>query len=345
MRAGMVNSRRVLAGLAACAAFAALGAGSGCTPTDPDLERPCGSRRPPSVVMGTGSDQFLPVGAGGVLIETDPTLGFNYVWMAVACRGLGPDVNLTFGIDDVDTGLDLTTQLSQRVELTYDGDLDRDEVWGLIGQFHLDATSALPNTEALLNRPVSFWADATDACYTKPIHGSATTLMTDFDPTTCMGCLSQQCGPELAACGAECLNIQACLDAYCDNLSALGSPDEDICQVWCQSQHPTGKKDHLAMVSCIQTTTCQPPCSGYSIDYNECTAAQETSACAAAKSACATPDCQAYQTCTGACTTWPECQACAAGAGGAAGEKVYEAYQLCLEQTCIAQSWLPHLSQ
>jgi hypothetical protein len=342
MRAGMVVQSLSIHACLAVLAF--LTVCPGCTPTDPDLEKPCGSRRAPSVVMGTGEDQFLPVGAGGVPIETDPTLGFNYLWMAVACRGLGPDINLSFGITDVATGISLTGTLPpQRVELTYDSSSDQDEGWGLQGDFQLAAAGPFPNADLLIGRPVTFWADVSDACYTTPIHATAPTVVTDFDPTTCMGCLSQQCGAQLAACDAECLNIQACLDAYCENLSATGSPDEVDCQVYCQSQHPTGKQAHVALVSCIQATTCQPPCSGYSIDYRECVSAQNTSTCAGALASC-DKGCTDYEACTGGCTTWAACQACAAGASGAS-EKLYEAYQRCLEETCIAEAWLPHLSE
>jgi len=184
------------------------------------------------------------------------------------------------------------------------------------------------------------------------------------DPTVaeCATCLDAECAAEKAACGADCYAIQACLDSVCFNLSATGASDEGACQVYCQSLSPNGKAAHLAYVNCANGQpealpgvptcgtpgdaggcTCQPPCAAYSYDYDQCVAAQNAGACQSARAVClASSDCTAYQTCASGCTTLAACQACAATAGGAAGEKLYQAYQLCLDTTCLAQGWLPH---
>ncbi len=176
----------------------------------------------------------------------------------------------------------------------------------------------------------------------------------------CASCLDTQCAAEKAGCDADCYAIQACLDAICFNLSATGASDEGSCQVRCQALHPYGIAAHLAYVNCVYdqpdivgpscsasidagACTCIPPCAFYGYDYDACVAAQNAGACADARAACtSSSDCTAYQKCAGACTTLAACEACAATAGGAAGEQLYEAYQLCLDTGCFAQGWLPH---
>jgi hypothetical protein len=318
-----------------------------CTPTDPDLAKPCDQRRTATLQVGSGATGYLPVGTQGIPLETDPTLDTPYFWVGVACHGLGPDVDLTFGITDVVTGIDLTGTLSQRVELVYDSDADQDELGGLYAYFSPQGSNhqqghVFTRAEQLVGREITLWAEAVDTCHQAPLRSTATTPVSGYDPTTCMGCLDGACGPQVAACGADCIAIQACLDAYCVNLSALASPDETTCQSYCQSQHLEGKQAHLALVGCVQSSACQPPCSGYSIDYAQCVAAQDTGACADADASC-DDGCHAYQTCLGSCGTWAACQACSATPKGAAGEKRFETYQRCLESTCIAQGWLPHI--
>jgi hypothetical protein len=177
----------------------------------------------------------------------------------------------------------------------------------------------------------------------------------------CATCLDSACAPEKNACGAtsDCVAIQACIDAVCFNLSATASADEGPCQVRCQALHPDGIAQHLAYVNCAQGTTdagtaapvpdggvstCVPPCVGYPYDYDWCVAEQNAGGCQPALAACqASTGCTAYRACAGGCTTLAACEACAASPGGAAGETLYEAYQLCLDTTCLAQGWLPHL--
>ncbi len=131
----------------------------------------------------------------------------------------------------------------------------------------------------------------------------------------------------------------------CWNLSALAAPDEGACQLHCQSLHPAGKQLHLAWVDCASSGGCQPPCAGYPYDYDQCVAAQNAGPCQPARDACtaSNTDCQLYQACAAACTTFPDCALCAEGPGPAAGEALYEAYQLCLDTACFAQGWLPSL--
>ncbi len=100
----------------------------------------------------------------------------------------------------------------------------------------------------------------------------------------------------------------------------------------------------------MQASACQPPCLGYSLDYMHCVHGQDNTAlggaCGNLNAAClASADCQAYQTCvTKTCSTLAECEACATVSGGAVGRTMLEAYDLCIETTCIAQGWVPHLN-
>src|SRR5689334_17738623 len=45
----------------------------------------------------------------------------------------------------------------------------------------------------------------------------------DYTWPACHTCLATKCGAEQKACDAECLAIQACIDAVCANLSATQS--------------------------------------------------------------------------------------------------------------------------
>lgn len=158
---------------------------------------------------------------------------------------------------------------------------------------------------------------------------------------TCDACLAGTCKAELAACDDACHAIQACLDAVCAHLSSTMSPDEGACQVHCQMLHPSGKAAHLGVVNCAQMPGCQPPCKGYSFDYDVCAKAENAGACKPALDACnASNDCISYQACASTCTTLTACLACATVPGGDAGEKLYEASQLCVEKKCIADGWL-----
>src|SRR5438552_1914737 len=85
-------------------------AGCPATPTDPDLAKPCGARRAPSLTVGSNDDATVP--AQGVLVETGPQ-GGNHIWMAIACRGLGPQVSLSYGIKEVDANVDVTGTLEE----------------------------------------------------------------------------------------------------------------------------------------------------------------------------------------------------------------------------------------
>jgi hypothetical protein len=108
----------------------------------------------------------------------------------------------------------------------------------------------------------------------------------------------------------------------------------------------------------------EPPCHPYSIDLRHCKNLQNApnqndtacnpndvcvrdccvGPCCDALCACnASPECLDYQTCIKSCTTWADCQACSATPAGQKGEALDEAYQTCVEKTCITQSWLPHL--
>jgi hypothetical protein len=354
----------VLSSAVACLVLSSLA----CSRNDPDLARDCAHRRPAKVEVGTGQYQFILLGKqGGPLIETDLQAG-DYLWFAVGCQGLGPDVTIDFGIQanvadggtdgGADGGIALSTLGSQRVPLSYDSSLDLDEAYGLQAFFVPFPAGGYANAAQLVNQTVTLWTRVTDGagCYKDPIEAQVPTTIGGFDTTTCVGCLAEACAPQLAACGpgSDCLAVQACLDSYCANLSTIASPDEVACQAWCQGQHAGGRDAHVALVGCVQSSMCEAPtgstpaaptpCYGYSIDYRHCTGLEDDPSMGPCKDkalVCAGGDCLAYKNCINACTTWASCQLCAQQHPN--GETQFEAHQLCLETACILQGWLPHM--
>ncbi len=341
-----------------------------CAQTDPDLSLPCDQRVDAGIRMGIGEYSYVVLGTDqGPFIDTDLNLG-DFVWLGIGCTGLGPDVTVDYGIKDKATGADLSLVQGERVSLSYNSSVPDDEVAGL--QALLDG-GAFPYNfgEKVVGDAVTVWADVTDACHpTTPVHGETSTRIEGYDFATCPGCLDQECHAELAACGSECHAVQGCLDAYCVNLSALGSADEASCQAFCQGQHPEGKDAHVAVVACVQdmargalctTQTClnnpvdggtpsqfcydQSPCYGFSLDYQFCVRTQEDpaeGACYNAFTACnASMACQTYKACTATCTTWAACQQCATS--NTVGEELYEGQERCIEDTCLAQGWVIHV--
>jgi hypothetical protein len=152
-----------------------------CNPSDPDLAKPCSARRAAAVTMGTGSDQFQAVDAAGVLIQTGPQ-GGNHIWMGLACRGLGPEVTLGYGIKDVPTGTDLTGVLEQVVDLTYDSATDTDEAGGMRGYLEPPDTGPITQVSDIVGHQVTLWADVTDTCHTTAVHAEVQALVTGFAP-------------------------------------------------------------------------------------------------------------------------------------------------------------------
>ncbi len=180
---------------------------------------------------------------------------------------------------------------------------------------------------------------------TSDTSGTTTTSSTSSDPEVaqCESCLDTMCSSQKAACSSDCFAIQACLDAVCSNLSATGASTEGDCQTYCEGLHPNGKQQLIDWVNCANGGVCMPPCSGAPYDYEQCVAAQTAGACKSANDACsASSDCTAYKTCAGACTTSTDCQNCAMGTSGMNGLMLYEAFTLCVAQTCLAEEWLPH---
>lgn len=160
----------------------------------------------------------------------------------------------------------------------------------------------------------------------------------------CHTCLQSECKTEIDACDAECIAIQACLDAVCAHLSMLGSMDEGACQVACQNLHAGAKQKHLNLVNCAQGgAACMPPCAFYSFDWDQCVAKEASGTCKPLLDACnANADCQSYQSCAASCGTNAECQACASTPEGKSGRQAYESYWQCVETTCLAEAWLPN---
>jgi len=166
--------RRLLALLTAASLAA-------CTPTDPDLSKPCSARGAAAVTMGTGSDQFQALTSAGVQIQTGPQ-GGNHLWMGLDCRGLGPEVTLGYGITDVPTGTDLTGLLELVADLTYDTATGTDQVAGIHGYLDVPPPAPLTALTQIVGHQVTLWADVTDSCHATPIHAEAQALVTGFAP-------------------------------------------------------------------------------------------------------------------------------------------------------------------
>jgi hypothetical protein len=343
-----------------------------CNQTDPALSLPCSERPDAGVVMGIGQFSYVELGTNqGPFIDSDLQQG-DYVWLGIGCQGLGPVVTLDYGIVDNDSGADLSKVTGERLPLSYQGGYPPDVLPGLQAYFTLPA-AGYTIAEQLVGDSVTVWADVSDSCHAEPVHGELSTTLEGYDFSACPSCLDQECHVELAACDAECHAIQGCLDAYCVNLSASESNDEALCQAYCQGLHPTGKDAHVAVVTCVQdmargglcaTETCfdnpvdggappqfcydASPCFPYPIDYQHCVDQVDDptvlggNGCNPAFQACkAESDCAAYQTCNDTCGSWPACQACAAA--HPAGEALFESYQRCVEDTCLAQGWILHI--
>jgi hypothetical protein len=347
---------------AACLVLSLLG----CSSSDPDLHNVCGQRRPAKVELGTGQYKFILLGQqGGPLIETDLQQG-DFLWFAVGTQGLGPSVQIDFGVQTdlllleqgrrsmspgvaLDGGFPLSVPSGQVPEvLTYDSSLDLD-VWPGLQAFFQLPVQGINNTAQLVNQTVILWASVTDRCYQTPVEAAIPTTIAGFDTSSCVGCLAQACAPQLAACDQDCFRIQACLDTYCINLSTIASPDEVACQAWCQSQYSAAKNAHVALVGCVQSSMCQPPCAGYSIDYRHCTSLEDAppgsdapaGPCYDKAMACTGGDCLAYKNCINACTTWASCQVCRQQ--HPVGVVQFEDHQRCLYPACFLQGWLPHM--
>ena len=166
-----------------------------------------------------------------------------------------------------------------------------------------------------------------------------------LDPVVCGMCLDAACAPQKAACDAECLAIESCIETVCTHLSAIGSPEEGQCQVHCQNLHITGKSKHLALVNCaISAWSGCAACSSYPFDYEACvtTLSSDGGACKDAYDACnASNDCQQYRQCVSGCSTLASCLSCDDTPEGLAGAALYVAYQDCIAPVCIEESWLP----
>jgi hypothetical protein len=369
-----------------------------CAASDPDLAKPCGQRRkPPACELGIGQsamgmeNQYVLVGDGsaGPPIEVDLQQGVSWAWLGIHCRGLGPIVTVDYGINEGDAAITVPAS-HVRVPLSYNSSTDWDEVPGHGDLFDLKALYQIDGgplaSAALVDGGVTLWANVTDDCYIEadaaPLKIAQPVYIPTFDHTCtlgdvceqCTGCLADACSTQLAACfQQDCFALQACLDAYCVNLSTIASPEEVLCQAWCQSQHAGAKLLHEALVACVQTkaSVCQPPCSGYPIDYRHCTRLQEDpskGSCRDTAAACAADcNCRAYGNCisgcttaamcqatdptcpaatasTSGCATWADCQACVQKyPGDAGGAAKFEAHQGCLERACLLQGWIPHM--
>lgn len=161
-----------------------------------------------------------------------------------------------------------------------------------------------------------------------------------LDSALCAACLDDECGPQITACDADCLALEACIETLCTHLSSIASPDEGPCQVHCQQEHVGSKTKHLAVVNCAFSSSC-PPCSSYPWDHDACVVTASAGACAAPYAACnASIDCKEYRDCVSACSTLAECLACDNSASGQAGAPLLLDYQQCIAAECLAESWL-----
>ena len=167
-----------LAGMRAGMVVLVVSVASGTLTLDPDLAKPWGARRAAAVVVGTGATDYLPIGTQGVPIETAPALGTNSLWLGVACRGLGLDVNLSSGVINVATGHRPHGHAhpARRARLRL-GLRPGPMAAGLFGCFALPRWRRDRQGSRRSRWPASdaFRADASDACRPTPIRSAATT--------------------------------------------------------------------------------------------------------------------------------------------------------------------------
>lgn len=156
---------------------------AGCGPgDDPVLSKPCAQRGPASVIVGTGSDDYVDP-RGSVLLEVGPQ-GGEHIWMGLSCQGLGPRVGASYGVRDVATGIAISqANLAEALDLFYDGQ-QRDEAGGIYGYllgWQDDPPPENPASGDLVGREVVLWADVTDDCHPDPIHAETKVKITGYD--------------------------------------------------------------------------------------------------------------------------------------------------------------------
>lgn len=155
----------------------------------------------------------------------------------------------------------------------------------------------------------------------------------------CDDCLDKKCVVELAACDSECIAVEACIEMVCQNIGQVDPAEESKCFVQCQTQHPSGKDPHLAVVDCADKAVCTI-CQAYPTEYNNCRAFVDQGQCAPYLSACDnSPACQTYRDCVKGCSTLADCNLCDNTADGIAGKKILFDYEMCVAAECISESW------
>lgn len=153
----------------------------------------------------------------------------------------------------------------------------------------------------------------------------------------CDQCLDSVCEAQLCDCDAECVAIEACLEAVCG--PNVADSEEGACQVYCQNEHPASKQKHLAVVSCAYGAQCVD-CQAWPAAYDACRGAQIAGPCAPQRAACdASSDCLAYESCIAGCASAATCVACSDSASGAAGRQLREALEGCVARECLAEWW------
>ncbi len=156
----------------------------------------------------------------------------------------------------------------------------------------------------------------------------------------CDDCLDKKCAAELTACDSECIAVEACIEMVCQNLGMLNPDEESKCFVQCQTQHPSGKDKHLAVVNCAIDAVCGT-CLDYPVDYDLCRAFMDKEFCNPYLMACDnSPACQTYRDCIKGCSTLADCNLCDNTAEGIEGKKILFDYEMCVSAECISESWL-----
>jgi len=156
----------------------------------------------------------------------------------------------------------------------------------------------------------------------------------------CDSCLDMNCQAQIEACDAECVAVEACIETICRNLGIIGSDDEGPCFQQCQNAHPGGRAAHLDLVNCSNAGLCIPPCVPYPQDYDDCRGEMASTVCSDLQMQCeANPDCQSYNACVANCASVADCLSCDDSLFN--GRLITEAFEHCIAEECIAESWLP----
>lgn len=146
---------------------------AGCQKNDPVWEMACDERPAREVTIGTGEDEFIPLGKDKLQIQYG-SQGGQHIWMSLRLRGFGPEITAQFGIfDTANPALVYSGPNTDTDELHYNEALDASETFGMFAVLDdWDEATQMPMPSPS-GQDVILWADVTDSCTTEAVHVDA----------------------------------------------------------------------------------------------------------------------------------------------------------------------------